>query len=426
MGIAPSTDTDTNSSHEEENSPHGAASVVDPPEAPFSGLFIDDLETEKSAKKLKRFLKETDQRLGMLLELMPIGLVLHQEQSIIFANQAVSTLVGLPTEELIGRHCLDFIDGDDDADLFERFSKVFSNNEAFNQTDLILTDPNGRQRSIQLIVSLMPWNETPLAQVIIQDVSKIKTMERELHKQSQELASALFAETRARQAQKEFVSVISHEFRTPLAIIDGGAQMINRLSKAGQPEKVQEKTKKIRRAVTRMNGLIDDILASSALEKSGFHITRADFNLKEYLLEHCNQLSEASDSHTIDCDIEALPKSFYADRKACGHIFSNLLSNAIKYSPNADKIKVRGWRDGNKIYIAVQDYGVGIPQAEHGKLFGKYFRASTSRGISGTGIGLNLVKNLLRLQDGDISLKSKVGEGSIFTVHLPIIKRNAA
>jgi PAS domain S-box-containing protein len=391
------------------------------PATPVAGAdFIDDATAEKTAQKLKRFLQDTEKRMGMLLELMPIGLALHQEQSIVFSNQWLSKLTGLEPEALIGRHCLDFIESEDNYDLFTRFSDVFSGGATLNESNLTIMDAEGGARSVQLVVGRMPWQGPALAQVLIQDVSHIKAMERELHKQSQELASALFAETRAREAQKEFVSVISHEFRTPLAIIDGSAQMIERSLKAAKPDKIPDKTKKIRRAVSRMNGLIDDILASSSAEKSGFTITPADFDFGAFLAERCTQINDTSQSHQIFYEQDNLPPVLRADRKACSHIIDNLLSNAVKYSPNAEKVLVRAWQQEGRLYVAVQDYGVGVPGAEHDKLFGKYFRASTSHGIRGTGIGLNLVKNLLRLQGGDVAVESSVGEGSIFTIYLPI------
>ena len=385
-----------------------------------SALFLDDVENEKAAKKLRRFVQLTDERMGMLLEALPVGMALHQEQSIVFANKALSRLLGYNQQELIGKHCLDFIKSDFCEDLIERFARVFTHGNPINEPGLTVVGEDGTQNTIHLYISLVPWEGRPVAQVVIQDVSHIQVMEQVMHKQAQELASALFAETRARQAQREFVSVISHEFRTPLTIIDGSAQMISRAMAMGKTEKIEAKTAKIRNATVRMSRLIDDILASSSIEKSAFKISPELFDFGALVEEQCNQIGGACESHELLLDMDGLPGTIRADKKACTHIIDNLLSNAIKYSPDADTVELKGWQEDDLIYLSIKDYGVGVPEEEHDELFGQYFRASTSRAFRGTGIGLNLVKNLLHLQGGEIAVESVVDEGSIFTISLPI------
>ena len=385
-----------------------------------TALFLDDVENENAAKKLRRFIRLTDERMGMLLEALPVGLALHQEQSIVFANKAMSRLLGYSQKELIGKHCLDFINADFCDDLIERFARVFTHGNPVNEPGLTVVGEDGTQSTIHLFISLVPWEGRPVAQVVIQDVSHVQVMEQVMHKQAQELASALFAETRARQAQREFISVISHEFRTPLTIIDGSAQMISRALAIGKTDKIEAKTGKIRNATVRMNRLIDDILASSSIEKSAFKICLEEFDFGALVAEQCNQIGDACVSHDLVLDMDGLPDTICADRKACTHIIDNLLSNAIKYSPDADTVELKGWQEDELVFLSVKDYGVGVPEEEHDKLFGQYFRASTSRSFRGTGIGLNLVKNLLQLQGGEIAVKSVVDEGSTFIISLPV------
>jgi len=101
-------------------------------------------------------------------------------------------------------------------------------------------------------------------------------------------------------------------------------------------------------------------------------------------------------------------------------VFTNLLSNAVKYATNAPKIDVKAYVDGANVVATVRDHGVGIDEDDLGKMFQRYFRAKTSTGIAGTGIGLNLVKTLVELHNGTVTVESSRGEGSIFTVCLPI------
>ena len=129
---------------------------------------------------------------------------------------------------------------------------------------------------------------------------------------------------------------------------------------------------------------------------------------------------EINEDYEIICDLKHLPDSIIGDELALEQILDNLLSNAVKYSPNGPKITVRGWCEGSNTFLSISDRGVGIDEEELPKMFGRFFRASTSAGIPGTGIGLNLAKSLVELHDGSIYVESKKGHGSTFTVRLPI------
>lgn len=380
----------------------------------------DDDISDRAARKLSRYLEETERHMGMLLEMMPIGFALHQPQSIVFANQCLSDLLGVPENILVGRHCLDFILCDDPTGLIEKFNNVFEKGVTVNEPALTIENANGELRTVQLIAGCMQWDGQPLAQVLVQDVSHIKSLEKELHKRSQEIVSTLIRETEARKQQSEFISTISHEFRTPLSLIDGGAQMIDRMIAAARPEKIKDKTGKIRSAVARMSALIEDATAAVSMERSAFQIKPQRLNLSEMILAHADAIQEMSPTHRLDIDVSGLPETVFIDKRSCEHICENLLSNAIKYSPKADRICIRGRRSGGFAVVEIQDFGVGIPQKEMPNMFRRYFRASTSSGIAGTGIGLNLVKSLLDMQGGGISLKSELGEGTTFIVKIPI------
>ena len=132
----------------------------------------------------------------------------------------------------------------------------------------------------------------------------------------------------------------------------------------------------------------------------------------------------AEKDHHLEVSLPTVPISLDADATRLVQVFTNLLSNAVKYAGNSRKIEVRGWCDGNEAMVSVQDRGIGIDQDELTKMFTRYFRARTSSGIAGTGIGLNLVKHLVELHGGRVSVESIKGEGSIFTVALPIAGRS--
>lgn len=225
--------------------------------------------------------------------------------------------------------------------------------------------------------------------------------------------------------QRKFVSMVSHEFRTPLAVIDGQAhRMLRRLEQFSR-EDIADKLEKIRSEVTRVTGLIEQMLASAKLEAGTIDFKPALFNLRELIEDVCTQQGEISPNHTINLKLNDTPKNFFGDQKLLRQILANLLGNAVKYSPEGKLVDIRGeWIEG-RVRIDICDYGLGVPEAEIPELFTHCFRASTSEGISGTGIGLHLVKSFVDLHGGEVNVRSRVGEGSTFTLWLPAVSQDA-
>jgi len=262
-----------------------------------------------------------------------------------------------------------------------------------------------------------------LSQVELQD--KINAATRELNAKSQKLERALKKEKQLNQTQRQFVSMASHEFRTPLAIIDSTAQRMTSIMRkiGGQfSEKKEFNTKiaKIRNAVDRLTTLIESTLAAENVDSGKTEFNAQTCSLRSVVFDVCERQQEISDRHLISVDIDALPPRLIADNGKVDQIFTNLLSNAIKYSPDADRIDVRGWQEGGSAYVSVTDYGLGIAEHEQSKIFDRFFRASTSVGIVGTGIGLYLVKEFVALHSGSLDITSKEGEGTTITIRLPM------
>ncbi|MGI9508876.1 MAG: ATP-binding protein, partial [Geminicoccaceae bacterium] len=237
-----------------------------------------------------------------------------------------------------------------------------------------------------------------------------------------ELKRSLDKERELSGLQRQFVSMVSHEFRTPLAIIDGNAQRIIRRSATLSPAQLQGSQKKVRLAVARLTELMETVLSSAHLEEGRIAFEPGDFRLTDMLVELCNNYRELNEELQIILDIDSLPDRILADGRLLRQVFSNLLSNAIKYSNGDGRVWLSGYRDDrDRIVISVRDEGVGIPLIEQANLFKRFFRASTSIGVAGTGIGLNLVYHFVNLHDGQIDVESEAGMGTTFVVNLPFI-----
>lgn len=252
------------------------------------------------------------------------------------------------------------------------------------------------------------------------NITDYKRQQALLAAQSAELAVALAKEKSVVEQQKTFVSMVSHEFRTPLTIIDGNAQIIHSRGDTIGKEALQKRAVTIRAAVDRLVRLIDTILSSHALDVGKLVLNPAECDLGKLIKAVCADQQDISPNHKIRADVRNVPKNLKLDEKIVRQMMANLVSNAVKYSPDGNSIEVMGFKEGDNIIIEVQDHGVGIPESEIPHVFSRYFRASTSTGIPGSGLGLTLVKQFVDMHKGTVNLRSKVGIGTVVTVSLPI------
>jgi two-component system, OmpR family, sensor kinase len=267
--------------------------------------------------------------------------------------------------------------------------------------------------------------EMARAAVVFRDNAiELMVSQRGLAQQASMLEEKLAAERHLTMLQRNFVSTASHEFRTPLTIIDAHAQRLIKLNKRLPAEETIERAGKIRAAVLGMTHLMENLLNSSRLVDSGteLYFHPVDMDLDKLLREVCKLHREISPKAQILQRLGIEPLMMVGDPKLLFQVFSNILANAIKYSPGGGLIKFSGAVDADQIVVTIEDNGIGIPEKDLARLFDRYFRASNVSGMVGTGVGLYLVRMVVALHDGDVSVESKEGEGSRFTVRLPARK----
>lgn len=238
--------------------------------------------------------------------------------------------------------------------------------------------------------------------------------------QSLELEKALASERELNRMQTEFVSMASHEFRTPLTIIDGIARRLDKRADKFTPDDVREKAQTLRATVKRMTMLVERTLDASRLSSGRIKLTPETFKLRDLVNEVCVRQREVASAHTIDVDVSDYPEELFGDARLMDNVFTNVISNAVKYSGENKHVSVLGTTEGHYAVLRVRDSGIGIPKEELPKIFQRFFRASTSTGIPGTGIGLNLVKSLVDMHHGKVELDSVEGEWTEFTIRLPL------
>jgi two-component system, OmpR family, sensor kinase len=246
--------------------------------------------------------------------------------------------------------------------------------------------------------------------------------QRTLARQAAMLEEQLAQEQRLALLQRNFVSMASHEFRTPLTIIDGHARRLIKTKDTLPPAEIGERAGKIRAAVLRLTHLIDNLLNSARLFDGGaaLYFHPAEMDMAALLREVCQLHREMVPAAEIAERLSGAAIPMIGDAKLLYQLFSNLLSNAVKYSPGGGAIEVEVEMRVDEIVVAVADRGIGIPVNDLERLFERYHRGSNVSGIVGTGVGLYLVKMVVDLHRGRVEVTSAEGAGSRFTVHLPV------
>lgn len=240
------------------------------------------------------------------------------------------------------------------------------------------------------------------------------------HEEQLQIQRALEVVETMNEAKTRYLSIASHDLRTPLTAIQMSTNMLQTYRDKLTPEKREKHLERIQSAVTNMNQLLEDLLTLSQAEAGKLHFHPA---LSDIVI-FCRQLLDdfqviATDQHRLVflCNQESFECKF--DEKLLRYSLVNLLSNAIKYSPSGGEVTLNLQIQTHQLIITIQDQGIGIPEADQSKLFQQFERASNVGTIKGTGLGLCIVKQAIELHEGTIQVKSAVGEGTTFVISLP-------
>lgn len=244
-------------------------------------------------------------------------------------------------------------------------------------------------------------------------------IEKELIASKEETQKALQKEIQLNELKSRFVSMASHEFRTPLATILSSISLIDRYHDPENKEKRIKHINRIKSNVGNLTNILNDFLSLSKLEEGKIGNKPSEFDLFKVLLEVIEEMtSQAKDGQVIQFESEGEP-NVEMDEHLLKNIIMNLISNAIKYSPMNSSIGVKVKNIDGKAFISVSDQGMGIPMEEQKHLFQRFFRANNATNIQGTGLGLSIVQKYIELMQGSIEFESKEGEGTIFSLILP-------
>ena len=240
-----------------------------------------------------------------------------------------------------------------------------------------------------------------------------------LEDKTNQLSKALSEAKNVNQMQSEFASTVSHEFKTPLAIIKSSIDVLLRLdSQKLDPVILRKQLQKANKSVERLNNLIEHSLTLARYEQGKVEFSVEHFSLSDLLLEITQRFAEVNSQVKFKLDLKQA--SIEADKSLIDQIFTNLISNAIKYSKRYPEIIINLLRQEQFLIVSVKDNGIGIPKNELPKLFSKFYRAKNAFSTAGTGLGLYLVKRFIEMHDGQVEILSEPGKGTEIIVKLPI------
>lgn len=256
----------------------------------------------------------------------------------------------------------------------------------------------------------------------LEEVNMLLQAENEKVKAAEEkVLSALVKERELNELKTRFISMTSHEFRTPLTAILSSADLLELYGRKWSDEKNIKHTNQIRRSVKYMTELLEDVLTIGRVESGKTSFLPENISLKNLCIEIFeNSKLKAAESHLFCFDFRIEDKEYYLDEKLISQILTNVINNSIKYSPNGGNIKFTVDKNEEMIVFVISDEGIGIADEEIKNLSTPFYRGRNVSTIPGTGLGLAIVKNSVELHQGQLSIESEIDKGTIITINIPL------
>ncbi len=335
-----------------------------------------------------------------------------------YVNPRVSDLIGYEPEEVLGYSMVDFMLTDEAVRLHTVLDYCIHQKEAFSQIETTLIHKAGHP--IVLEISGMPVFD-PHGTLqgyrgITRDITERKQVELNIRK-------ALTKEKDLNELKTRFISMASHEFRTPLTAILASAESLERYRDKWTASKQQTVLQRIQSAAKHMTGLLNDVLLVGKADAGKLECKLGILNLEEFCAD---LVEEVCIGNSNTCRIHFTSSGncthLLLDEKLLRPILTNLLSNALKYSPVDSTVRFTLSHEDDRVIMQVIDQGIGIPLDDQKRLFESFHRATNVGNIPGTGLGLTIVKNAVKAHGGKVTVSSQLGAGTTFTVSIPLTK----
>ncbi|MBD2667158.1 PAS fold family [Richelia sinica FACHB-800] len=377
------------------------------------GAAEDITEQKKSAVALQ----QSQQFLRQVIDTNPnLIFVQDWEGKYILVNQALADIYGTTVEDIIGKKETDLHAKQDDIEAYLTINRqVITSLQKQKIPERVITTHTGETRYFQVVISPLVDTEGKVSQIlgVANDITERKQAE-------QKISEALKQEKQLSELKSRFISMTSHEFRTPLAVISSSASILQQFSQKLQEEQKQKHLQCILTYVKHTTQLLDDILLINKAEtgKLSFYPEPVD------VVSFCQQLVEdvqlsATHHQIIFFSQISTPIIANLDKKLLRQILINLLGNGIKYSPEESQVIFNFSIEAENLVFSIEDKGMGILPQDQSQLFESFHRGANVGNIPGTGLGLAIVAKCIALHQGQITFTSQIGVGTTFTAYIP-------
>jgi PAS domain S-box-containing protein len=374
---------------------------------------------ESNRARSEHLLRESEEKFRALFEGTSQAVVLHDENGILEANPSWLRLLGYSRlDDVVGKHPAELSApirlGGEHAEALARkhIANALANGSARFEWMILRRD--GAELPMEVFLTRIYLGGRKLIQAVCNDITQRKQAETEL-------VRTLAKEKELGQLRSNFVSMVSHEFRTPLGIIQSSAEILEDYLDQLEPAERKDHLQSIRKNTRRMAGLMEEVLLIGSFDAGKMEFKPVPLELRIFVRRLVDEVLSATNRR---CPIELLlgemPAEIQADERLLQHIFMNLLTNAVKYSDAGEVVRFEIGCAGTEIVCAIHDQGIGIPKADREWLFRAFHRGRNVSDRPGTGLGLVIVKRCVDLYGGKIKVESKLSEGTAVTVRLPI------
>jgi PAS domain S-box-containing protein len=373
--------------------------------------FADQAAVAVRNSRLYHQLETERSRLATIVENSAHGiLILDAERRVLVINQAMAAMLGVTPQSCVGKGCqevlnLQDVQGDDICQM-DNFTG-FPNRESLH-CEGDLQRPGGSRLTVSVTYTPLYDEEERLVNIIVNvhDITRFREEE---------------------EIKSTFTSIISHELKTPVALIKGYAQTLARPDAAWDAETARQSLQVIEEEADRLEALINNLLDVSRIQASGLRLDYADVNLERLARKVVEAYRTQTTEHQLEVDFPAALPLVWGDEERLRQVLTNLVSNAIKYSPQGGLIRIGGWleqpegaADHTRVVLYIADQGIGIPTADLPKIFDRFYRVDSSlrRSTAGAGLGLYLAKAIVEAHGGQIWAHSEAGKGTTFFIGL--------
>jgi PAS domain S-box-containing protein len=365
------------------------------------------------SKRIEETLKLNEARFRTLAETTEASILLTQGKHLCYVNPAVEVLTGYTIRELLTNFDLDKLI------LSKKLRQVNRQDDVplCEYHEMEIRTKNGTHRwlacTVALLDGMFDFAGKPVELITAIDITDYKQAEFEL-------CQALEQSKRISEQKERFVSMLCHQFRTPLNIVSFSADLLKRHLGQWTEEKKYSYFALIQLGIKQISELLDEILLFGKAEGAKLDYKPTEIDLNQFCCDIAGQVELAnSNQQSINFIRGDNCTTAYFDPKMLQHILTNLLSNAVKYSPDHSIVTFELRCEDKNMIFKVKDAGIGIPMEDRQQIFEPFYRGSNIDSIPGTGLGLSIVKTIVDLHGGVIALESQIGAGTTFTVTLP-------